>query len=408
MTQLGMKRFSMADLGVEFCGVKFKNPVLAASAEPTLSAENMKRVIETGAGGLVAKTVTDSEAMRRLTKMSKWRYLDEQHNVCRGKVPRLFTFYGRSGLAEEEPGEWMKELKEAQAAALQNDCVIVASVGGTVPENWVKLSRMVEDTGIRLIELNFGCPHPSEMEGTRTGMLVGQDKDAACEITHSVAQSVKVPVMIKLTPQVADMVEMTRAVKQAGASAVTLTNRFVGFCLDIETGKPYIHGWAGVGGPWVKPLTLRWISKVHTAMAIPISGTNGAYDWKDVVEFMMSGATTVQLCSVVMLKGYNYLGEVVKGLEAFLDRKGYRSAEEIIGIAANAALSYGAMESLPKEHAVIDRELCTDCQRCIRSCFYNVIQFKGGQVIIGEECRGCGICTCVCPIPGAVTIQNFT
>ena len=100
----------MADLRTEFCGVKFKNPVLAASAEPTLSSENMKRVIETGAGGLVAKTVTDSEAMRRLTKMSKWRYLDEQHNVCRGKVPRLFTFYGRSGLAEEEPREWMEEL----------------------------------------------------------------------------------------------------------------------------------------------------------------------------------------------------------------------------------------------------------------------------------------------------------
>ncbi|MDO9209756.1 MAG: tRNA-dihydrouridine synthase [Deltaproteobacteria bacterium] len=169
----------MADLRTEFCGVRFKNPVLAASAEPTLSAENMKRVIATGAGGLVAKTVTDSEAMRRLTKMSKWRYLDEQHNVCRGKIPRLFTFYGRSGLAEEEPGEWMEELKEAQAAALANECVLIGSVGGTTPENWATLSKMVEDTGIKLIELNFGCPHPSEMKGAQTGMLVGQDKNAA-------------------------------------------------------------------------------------------------------------------------------------------------------------------------------------------------------------------------------------
>jgi dihydroorotate dehydrogenase (fumarate)/dihydropyrimidine dehydrogenase (NAD+) subunit PreA len=396
----------MADLEVEFCGVKFKNPVLAASAEPTLSAENMKRVIETGAGGLVAKTVTDSDAMRRLTKMSKWRYLDEQHNVCRGKVPRLFTFYGRSGLAEEEPEEWMEELEEAQASAEENDCVLIGSVGGTSPKNWATLSKMIEDTGIKLIELNFGCPHPSEMEGARTGMLIGQDKEAASEITHAVTEAVRVPVMIKLTPQVPDMVEMTKAVKEAGAKAVTLTNRFVGFCLDIETGKPYIHGWAGVGGPWVKPLTLRWISKVHTTLDVPISGTNGAYDWKDVVEFMMSGATTVQLCSVVMLKGYSHLGEVVKGLEAFLERKGYRSVKDIIGIAARAALSYEQMISLPKEQAVIDRELCTDCQRCIRSCFYNVIQYREGRVGITEACRGCGICTCVCPIPGAVTIQN--
>jgi len=397
----------MADLRVDFCGRSFKNPILAASAEPTLSVENMKRVIESGAGGLVAKTVTDSAAMRRLTRMSKWRYLDEQHNVCRGKIPRLFTFYGRSGLAEEEPEEWIKELKEAQAAAVQNDCVLIGSVGGTVPENWARLSRMVEDVGIRLIELNFGCPHPSEMVGTKTGMVVGQDRAAALEITQAVVEAVKVPVMVKLTPQVADMVEMTKTVKAAGASAVTLTNRFVGFCLDVETAKPYIHGWAGVGGPWVKPLTLRWISKVHTAMDIPISGTNGAYDWKDVVQFMMAGATNVQLCSVVMLKGYRYLTDVVRELNDFLDRKGYRTVNEIVGVAAKAALSYGQMESLPKERAVIDRERCTDCQRCVQSCFYNMITTQEGEVTISGECRGCGICTCVCPVPGAVSLQTY-
>lgn len=395
----------MADLRVDFCGVSFKNPVLAASAEPTLSAENMKRVIETGAGGMVAKTVTDSLAMRRLTKMSKWRYLDEEHNVCRGKVPRLFTFYGRSGLAEEEPAEWMEELAEARKAAEENDCVLIGSVGGTTPENWAALSRMVEDTGVPLLELNFGCPHPSEMKGAQTGMLVGQDKNAACEITRAVARAVKIPVSVKLTPQVADVTEMAKAVKDAGASAVTIINRFVGFCLDIETASPYINGWAGVGGPWVKPLTLRWVSKIFTGTDIPISGTNGAYDWKDVVEFLMSGASNVQLCSVVMLKGYGYLAEVVRGLDDFLNRKGYRSAREIIGLAARKALSYGEMESLPRERAVINREICTACGRCVRSCFYNVIRAGEGRVSIGEDCRGCGICTCVCPVPGAVALQ---
>ena len=397
----------MADLRTEFLGVKFKNPVLAASAEPTLSAENMKRVIETGTGGLVAKTVTNSEAMRRLTKMSKWRYLDERHNVCRGKVPRLFTFYGRSGLAEESPEEWMEELKEAQIAARHNDCVLIGSVTGTTPDTWATLGRMVEDTGIPLMELNFGCPHPSEMVGAKTGMLVGQDKEAASEITHTVARAVKIPVIVKLTPQVEDVVEIARAVKDAGASGVTIINRFVGFALDIETGKPYINGWAGVGGPWVKPLTLRWVSKIYTSMDIPITGTNGVYDWKDVVEFMMSGASVVQVCSVLMLKGYSYLKEVVKGLDDFLNRKGYETAREIVGIAARAAMTYAEMESLPKERAVINQELCTDCQRCLRSCFYNIIQVKEGQVNIGEECRGCGICTCVCPVPGAVALQQY-
>lgn len=397
----------MADLRINFCGLEFKNPILAASAEPTLSAQNMKRVVATGAGGLVAKTVTDSEAMRRLTKMSKWRYLDEEHNVCRGKVPRLFTFYGRSGLAEEEPAEWMKELKEAQRTAQAEDCVLIGSVGGTTVENWVSLAKMVEDTGIKLMELNFGCPHPSEMKGAHTGMLVGQDKNAATEITQAVTEAVQVPVIIKLTPQVTDVVEMARAAKDAGAAGVTIINRFVGFCVDVEKGQPLLNGWAGVGGPWVKPLTLRWVSKVFMSLDLPISGTNGIYDWKDVVEFMMSGASTVQLCSVVMLKGYSYLKEVIRGLNEFLDQKGYRRVQDILGIAAKAALSYGEMENLPKERAVINREICTDCQRCIRSCFYNAIEIQGGKVTIGELCRGCGICTCVCPVPGAITLQVY-
>ncbi|MCX8118037.1 MAG: tRNA-dihydrouridine synthase [Desulfobacterota bacterium] len=396
----------MADLKVQFCGIEFKNPILAASAEPTLSAANMKQVIQTGAGGLVAKTVTDSEALRRLTKRSKFRYLDEEHRVCRGKVPRLFTFFGRTGLAEETPEEWMKELKEAQASALKSDCVIIGSVAGTTVESWVTLAKMIEDTGIRLVELNFGCPHPSEMKGTPTGMLVGQDKASASEITHRVTEAVKIPVIIKLTPQVADVVEMARAVRSAGASAVTIINRFVGFCVDIETGKPLLHGWAGVGGPWVKPLTLRWVSKIYTSLGLPITGTNGVYDWKDAVEFMMSGASLVQFCSVVMLKGYAYLGRIVKDLEGFLDRKGYGSVREIIGLAARAAMTYEEMESLPKEYASIDPTLCTACRRCFRSCFYNAIEVKGKAVRITEACRGCGLCTCVCPVPGAIHLQS--
>jgi dihydroorotate dehydrogenase (fumarate)/dihydropyrimidine dehydrogenase (NAD+) subunit PreA len=245
------------------------------------------------------------------------------------------------------------------------------------------------------------------MKGAQTGMLVGQDKNAAAEITQTVARAVKVPIIVKLTPQVADVVPMAQAVKAAGASGVTIINRFVGFALDIETGKPYINGWAGVGGPWVKPLTLRWVSKIYTGMDIPITGTNGVYDWKDVVEFMMSGATIVQICSVLMLKGYSYLKEVIKGLDDFLNRKGYKTAREIVGLAARAALTYAEMEALPKEHAVINRELCTDCQRCIRSCFYNQIDLKEGHVAISGECRGCGICTCVCPVPGAVSLQVY-
>ena len=109
-------------------------------------------------------------------------------------------------------------------------------------------------------------------------MNVGQDFDYACEITKAVADAVKIPIMIKVTPQVTDLVGFSGRLKEAGAAAVTLTNRFIGFVPDIETGRPFIYGQAGVGGPWIKPLTLRWINEVRKAYKgkIFIAGTNGA------------------------------------------------------------------------------------------------------------------------------------
>ena len=102
----------MANLEVNFCGVRIKNPLVAASAEPTLNANNMKKCIDTGVGGVIAKTMTDSPEMRELTTRAKWRFLNQRHEVCRGKVPRGFSLYSRSGLAIEPPEDFVKEIRE--------------------------------------------------------------------------------------------------------------------------------------------------------------------------------------------------------------------------------------------------------------------------------------------------------
>ena len=386
----------MADLRVKFLGIDFKNPVVAASAEPTSSLKNLIRVIESGVGGLVLKTMTDNEAMRSLSYQTRWRFLDEKHQPCRGKVPRMFTFYGRTGLEEKEPDEWLNDIKEAQKVAAREDCVIIGSIASTETEGWVKLAIMCAEAGIPIIELNFGCPHPSQMEGTKTGMLVGQDKKLAAEIVTAITKVVSVPIMVKLTPQVADVTEIAKVVVSAGASAVTLTNRFVGFLVDVEKGEPFIYGAAGVGGPWVKPLTLRWIYEVYRDLGIPISGSNGAYDAKDVLEFMMAGATVVQMCSAVMAYGYKWFTKTIAELDHMLDHYGYHGAKEVIGIAARKALSYAEMAGLPKEKAVVDESACVACGLCEEHCFYGAISFKDDKIVI-ENCRGCGICSCICP-----------
>ncbi len=394
----------MADLKVRFLGVEFKNPVLASSAEPTADLRNMERVIKNGAGGLVVKTVTDSESMRVLSAQTRWRFLDERHQVCQGKIPRLFTLYGRTGLQDKETNVWFKEVEQAREMGDREGCVVIGSIGSTEVPGWVKTAKMMEQTGVKMMELNFGCPHPSQMAEAKTGMLVGQDKELASGIVKAVVQNVSIPIIVKLTPQVADVVEIARAVNKAGASAVTIINRFVGFCVDVERGEPLIYGTAGVGGPWVKPLTLRWVYQIYRDLGIPITGSNGAYDAQDVAEFMMAGANVVQMCSVIMAQGYGWIAKTIKELNDFLDRKGYKTAQEIIGIATKKALTYAEIGEFSKEKAEVDEGLCTLCEKCVETCFYNALKVEDGRLTVGG-CRGCGICTCICP-EGAITLKG--
>lgn len=396
----------MANLEIDFCGVNFKNPIAAASAEPTLNADNMKKCIDAGAGSVIAKTMTDSPAMRELTSRAKWRFLNEKHEVCHGKVPRGFSLYSRSGLAIEQPKEFMKEITETVRYAEQNKAVVIGSIGGTEIDGWVELAKQMEGGGVPLLELNFGCPHPKLMPGVRTGMNVGQDFNYGCEITAAVSKAVKVPIIIKVTPQVTDLVQFSGMLKEAGAQAVTLTNRFIGFVPDIETGKPMIYGKAGVGGPWTKPLTLRWINEVRKAFGaeLPITGTNGAYDWRDAVSFIMSGASIVQMCSAVMCYGYSWLEKQVDGLDKFMDEKGYKTIDDMLGIATDACLEYGEM---PAEKATVDQEMCVNCGMCLKACFSEAMQQGEEKVFVKEEnCVGCGGCYSVCPVKGTIEMHQ--
>ncbi|MCP4337763.1 MAG: 4Fe-4S dicluster domain-containing protein [Desulfobulbaceae bacterium] len=396
----------MANLEIDFCGVNFKNPIAAASAEPTLNAENMKKCIDAGAGSVIAKTMTDSPAMRELTTRAKWRFLNEKHEVCHGKVPRGFSLYSRSGLAIEQPKEFMKEITETVRYAEQNKAVVIGSIGSTEIDGWVELAKQMEGGGVPLLELNFGCPHPKLMPGVRTGMNVGQDFNYGCEITAAVSKAVKVPIIIKVTPQVTDLVQFSGMLKDAGAQAVTLTNRFIGFVPDIETGKPMIFGKAGVGGPWTKPLTLRWINEVRKAFGdeLFITGTNGAYDWRDAVSFIMSGAHIVQMCSAVMCYGYSWLEKQVDGLDKFMDEKGYKTINDMLGIATDACIEYSEM---PAEKATVDQEMCVNCGMCLKACFSKAMQQGEEKVFVQDEnCVGCGGCYSVCPVKGTIEMHQ--
>ena len=387
----------MADLSVEFAGIRFKNPIWVSSAEPTKGLKNTLKAIGSGAGGVVLKSVIH---YTQPPKIACWKLMNEEHEYCRGKIPKSYTLYSRGGAAEVLE-EWQETIRERQEAAKENDVVLIGSImcGGPI-DFIVSTAKVMEENRIKMIELDLACPGAGLWGG-----LAAQDEHLTYDVVKAATQSVSVPVIAKLTPQVADVVQIAKAAKEAGAAAVTLTNRFGGFLVDIEEGVPYNNGRSNCGGPWVKPLTLRWVYEVYTALGIPISGSNGSYSWKDAVAFMMSGATTVQHCTVILAKGYVIIGQIIQGLSDFLDRKGYGHVKDIIGIAAEAAVPAKDRLQLPQFRAVINEALCTGCKVCEKHCFFGGVTVEDKVARVTDSCVGCGFCLSLCPVEGAIRLE---
>jgi dihydropyrimidine dehydrogenase (NAD+) subunit PreA len=251
------------------------------------------------------------------------------------------------------------------------------------------------------VELNFGCPHPAMMPGVHGGSMIGQEPEVAAEVVRQVCDAVKIPVMVKLTPDQARLLEVARSVREAGARAVTATNRYTGFAIDIETGMPRIGGPAGIGGTWTKPLSLRWVHRISQELGMPVSGSNGIFDHRDVVEFIMAGAGIVQVGSILMLKGIKWLPNIIKGLDRFMDDHGYIGIEAMRGIASRqAARDYSAQFARARSHVEIDAEKCENptCTVCIQMCFYEALSQSDGCVQVhADNCIGCELCYDVCP-----------
>lgn len=391
----------MANTELEFCGLKFKNPTVIASLETTNSPDLIKQCFDGGAAGAIVKTLTDIEDMARLTQNSKYFVMNDKGQVIHGKVPRDFVFYSRSGYSSTHYKEWIPYLKEGQKYAADHGAHLIGSVGAHDIDGWKDIARTIEDCGLPLAELNFGCPHPAMMPGVVGGSMIGQDPNMAADVTAAVIEAVDIPIMVKLTPDQSQPVEVARKVKEAGAAAVNATNRYTGFSIDIETGTPDIGGPAGIGGTWTKPLTLRWVHRIRQEVGIPISGSNGIFDHRDVVEFIMAGAGIVQIGSVLMIKGIKWLPKIIAGVNQFMDDHGYPDIASMQGIASDMAASdYSDQFKKSRMNAQIDHDACNNptCTVCIQMCFYEALSQADGHVALHpENCIGCELCYDVCP-----------
>ena len=401
----------MADLSVEAAGVRFKNPFMVASAEPTESFDKMKRAIDKGAGAVITKSYSSLPEMKKQSNIAKFGWFGYDRLPAYGKdIPEFWTAFSRTGMIQMSEDDWMEEIKKTVDYAKKQDAVVVGSVAGHAEHSeTVRLAQKIEQTGVPMIEIDLGCPQVEQMQ--EKGALVKRGEEYF-ERAEALTKVLKVPLIVKLSPQQPDLVETARGVRAHGAAGVTCHNRFLGFMPDPETAKPVWWTFGGTGGPWMLPISLRWCAKIHLDMPdYPILGSSGPVNALDMVRFHMAGASLIEFCSVIMLKGYSVITEIVTGLNDYLDRKGYKGVKDIIGLAARAAYGYSELHTLPdyQERSVIDEDLCIRCGKCSDVCWFDGISTDddGLPTVIEDKCKGCRNCMVICPVEDCVSMKKL-
>ena len=225
-------------------------------------------------------------------------------------------------------------------------------------------------------------------------------------------RAVHIPVIVKLTPQVSSVAEITKALYEEGISAVTVMHRFQGLMVDPETDEPVLGGWAALGGPWMKPVSLANVARAHRAVPqMTILGGNGADTARDVYDYMCCGAALVEVGSSMMLRGPEYASRLVRELEALVRAKGMEEYSQAVGRTADRIVTYQNLGSLPQRQVAVQTELCRDCQErpCLRTCYFGGMKLADDAGVLHDDtaCSGCGLCLHSCPRQ-AVTIQEIS
>jgi dihydropyrimidine dehydrogenase (NAD+) subunit PreA len=387
----------MVDLTVEIGGVKFKNPVVVGSATPTMDAIRMRHGIDGGAGAVIAKSLFgEAGKLGRQFPRPRFKLIDyREYPGYPNALPHAFTLRSLEECSAFDYPTYMKDINRAKDL-IKDDGVVIASLSGSSLEEWKEMCALVNKTNADFVEVNNSCPFAADM-----GVKMGAGAvDLTYEVVKTCAGILKKPFSVKITPQANNPVDIAKQVEAGGAYAVNMAARFSGIIIDIETAKPIPFGsLAGYGGPYLIGLGLRLISQAAKELKIPIIAGLGVWDWRDVVAYIMCGATLVQSAVGIMLQGYKITGKWVESMSAWMEGKGYKSLNDIRGIALPNIVKTADVPRKPENVKVtIDTKKCTKCGVCLRSCFYDAINLtKVGAVINPSACDVCGMCVEVCP-----------
>ncbi len=396
----------MADLSVNFAGIKSPNPFWLASAPPTNMGSMVERAFDAGWGGAVWKTLGEPI----VNVSSRLASIDNGASRMIG--------LNNIELITDRPLEVnLKEIYECKKK-YPNNAVIVSLMVESKREAWHEIVKKSQDTGADGFELNFGCPHGMSERGM--GAAMGQVPEYTCMVTEWVKEVSDLPVIVKLTPNVTSILPPARAAKNGGADAISLINTINSVMgVDIDTMIPYpnVNGMAAHGGycgTAVKPIALNMVSELarDVEVNIPISGIGGINNWRDAVEFLLLGASNVQVCTAVMHYGYRIVEDMIDGLNNYLDEKGFASVNDVIGKSVGRITDWGNLDLKYKTVARVNNENCIKCNLCYVACedgAHQCFDFDSNKfpVVDEPECVGCNLCYLVCPSPGAISMVRL-
>ncbi|MCB9164549.1 MAG: NAD-dependent dihydropyrimidine dehydrogenase subunit PreA [Flavobacteriales bacterium] len=397
----------MADLRTNLAGIKSPNPFWLASAPPTNSGYQIMKAFDTGWGGAVWKTL-GVPVVNVSSRYGSVNYRDK----------RMVGFNNIELITDRPLRDNLREISEVKKRF--PDHAVIASLMVETREEWHNIVRDVENAGADGIELNFGCPHGMCERGM--GSAVGQEPKVLQTIVEWVKEVAKIPVITKLTPNISDITRPARAARVGGSDAISLINTIqsiVGVDIDNFVPYPIVDGKStngGYCGPAVKPIALNMVKNCaqHPEVNLPISGIGGVENWRHAVEFILLGATSVQVCTAVMHFGFGIIRDLKSGLERYMDEKGFTTIADFRGKALPNVKHWEDLNLKYKVVASINKDKCIGCQLCYTACddgAHQAIALSSDPTdripsIIEENCVGCNLCSLVCPVEECITMER--
>lgn len=396
----------MADLSVMFCGKKFNNPFLLTSAPPTTTGEMVARAFEAGWAGAVLKTVSPEPAVNVKNRFASMDYEDK----------RVMAFENLELTTDRPMDVWIKEVKDLKKNYPQH--VVVASIMSTANDKkfWQAAMKKFQNAGADMMELNMSCPHG--MPDMGMGAAVGNNPEMVAQVTAWVKSVATIPVIVKMTPNITDVRLPARAAVKSGADALSAINTVLGFGgvnLDTLDPLPNINGktaFGGLSGPAIKPIALRIIAEMakDKQVTVPLSGIGGISTWRDAAEFILVGASVLQIGTAVMHYGYRIIQDLCEGLSDWMDEHAFKSIEDFRGKVLDKITTIDNLDRGWSVKSHINLATCTKCELCYLACRdagYQAIQLKADKTpdIDKDKCVGCSLCANVCPVYNCVTMQ---